>query len=110
MTTSVFFLCTYIGLKVAHQIPLMNPEERYLDSLKQNEYRVSPLLREYLLLNPYNTSVELFGRDSLIIQDYTKKRTYVLTCSDIQTIDDMEDIDNSTICFLRDNPYMIKLT
>ncbi len=88
----------------------MNPEERYIESLRDNEFRVPPLLRGYLQLNPYNTSIESFGWDSLIIQDYTKKRTFVLTCPDIQDIDDMESIDDSAICFLRDNPYTLKLT
>ena len=76
-------LGSLVAAKVAHYLPLQNLDEQYLSELYANEFKLSPLITEYLSIDPYHTHIIIFGSNTLLVVDETSKKTFTITCPDL---------------------------
>jgi hypothetical protein len=111
MTVGSTILASFIALKIAHNLPLKDLDEKFITMMIDNNYELPPLIKDYLRIDPYNTSFTSFGDDTIIIIDHTHKKTYTVSCTnDIDWITHVNDIKDSETCLLREDPYAIKIT
>lgn len=105
-TTGAILLATFIGLKIAHILPLMNLEEKYLEDFRANGYSLWPIATDFFRSNPKTLYITQMSDDTIIIQDIKNRTTFTLTCPWWW--------DNgwwsNEFCLVRDNPYVIRLT
>lgn len=57
LATGALVLGSIIAAKVAHYLPLQDLDEQYLSELYANEFKLPPLITEYLSIDPYHTSI-----------------------------------------------------
>jgi hypothetical protein len=112
LATGALVLGSIIAAKVAHYLPLQDLDEQYLSELYANEFKLPPLITEYLSIDPYHTSIIPFWSDTILVVDATQKKTFVITCPKKSSwIDDNRTpITWDSMCLIRKNPTVHALT